>query len=79
MYRARAMLMYEYVDKENSFFVGDAAGRAGDFASTDRKLAVNIGLPFYTPEVSSIYIILYCLLRIRPPSALLPRCRTHRG
>ncbi|VDC03760.1 unnamed protein product [Peniophora sp. CBMAI 1063] len=38
------------IDKENSFFVGDAAGRAEDFASTDRKLAVNIGLPFYTPE-----------------------------
>jgi bifunctional polynucleotide phosphatase/kinase len=39
-------------DKDTSFFVGDAAGRAGDFASTDRKWAVNIGIRFYTPEVS---------------------------
>ncbi|KZV76862.1 PNK3P-domain-containing protein [Peniophora sp. CONT] len=38
------------IDKEDSFFVGDAAGRADDFASTDRKLALNIGIPFYTPE-----------------------------
>ncbi|KAG6335223.1 hypothetical protein ID866_3868 [Astraeus odoratus] len=39
------------IDKEGSFFVGDAAGRPGDFASTDRKWALNIGIPFYTPEV----------------------------
>ncbi|KAJ8675281.1 hypothetical protein QAD02_011067 [Eretmocerus hayati] len=45
------------VDKENSFFVGDAAGRpAGpnkkkkDFSMGDRLLAVNVGLKFYTPE-----------------------------
>ncbi|KAJ8585213.1 PNK3P-domain-containing protein [Rhizopogon salebrosus TDB-379] len=38
------------IDRDASFFVGDAAGRAGDFASTDRKWAVNIGIPFYTPE-----------------------------
>lgn len=40
-------------DKEKSFFVGDAAGRKGDHASTDRKFADNIGLPFHTPEVSN--------------------------
>ena len=79
MYRARAMLMYAYVDKENSFFVGDAAGRAGDFASTDRKLAVNIGLPFYTPEVTPNYISLYRLLRIHLPAALLSRFWANRG
>lgn len=41
-----------------SFFVGDAAGRPDnwksgytkDFASTDRKFAINIGIKFYTPE-----------------------------
>ncbi|KAF9239632.1 HAD-like domain-containing protein [Melanogaster broomeanus] len=38
------------VDKDRSFFVGDAAGRVDDFASTDRKWAINIGIPFYTPE-----------------------------
>ncbi|KAG5455752.1 MAG: hypothetical protein BJ554DRAFT_4722, partial [Olpidium bornovanus] len=46
------------VDIENSFFVGDAAGRVSgsargskkDFAATDRKWAINIGLAFHTPE-----------------------------
>ncbi|KAF9050802.1 PNK3P-domain-containing protein [Hymenopellis radicata] len=43
------------IDKTQSFFVGDAAGRRygpkdKDFASTDRKWALNLGLPFYTPE-----------------------------
>ena len=37
-------------DVPNSFFIGDAAGRTGDHSSTDRKLALNIGLPFHTPE-----------------------------
>lgn len=32
-------------------FVGDAAGRVGDFADTDAKFAQNIGLRFFTPEV----------------------------
>lgn len=44
-------------DLNASFFVGDAAGRQyknqkSDFSSTDRKLALNIGIPFMTPEVS---------------------------
>jgi bifunctional polynucleotide phosphatase/kinase len=43
-------------DKSTSFFVGDAAGRQypkgkGDFSSTDRKWAQNIGITFCTPEV----------------------------
>jgi len=43
------------IDKANSFFVGDAAGRVyskskKDFASTDRKWALNVELPFFTPE-----------------------------
>ncbi|KAI6043096.1 polynucleotide kinase 3'-phosphatase [Pisolithus marmoratus] len=38
------------IDKASSFYVGDAAGRPDDFASTDRKWALNIGIPFYTPE-----------------------------
>lgn len=45
------------IDKNASFFVGDAAGRQypskkSDFSSTDRKLAQNIEIPFHTPEVS---------------------------
>lgn len=38
-------------DLAASFFIGDAAGRPNDHSSTDRKLALNIGLPFQTPEV----------------------------
>lgn len=38
------------IDKSVSFFVGDAAGRKGDFAGTDRKWAQNIDIPFFTPE-----------------------------
>ncbi|KAL9714919.1 DNA kinase/phosphatase Pnk1 [Leucoagaricus gongylophorus] len=43
------------IDLEASFFVGDAAGRQyknrrPDFSSTDRKLALNIGISFKTPE-----------------------------
>ena len=30
--------------------MGDAAGRPNDHSSTDRKLALNIGIPFHTPE-----------------------------
>jgi len=52
------VLIFLYdLDKEVSFFVGDAAGRQypggrADFSSTDRKWAENIGLRFFTPEVS---------------------------
>jgi bifunctional polynucleotide phosphatase/kinase len=44
------------IDIERSIYVGDAAGRpAGsvrvrDFSDSDRKFAINIGIPFYTPE-----------------------------
>ncbi|KAJ7361229.1 polynucleotide kinase 3 phosphatase-domain-containing protein [Mycena albidolilacea] len=46
------------IDKKSSFFVGDAAGRdypknpgkKKDFASTDRKWALNVEIPFFTPE-----------------------------
>lgn len=38
-------------DKKDSYFVGDAAGRPDDFASTDRKFALNVGIQFHTPEV----------------------------
>lgn len=38
------------IDMDNSFFVGDAAGREGDFLDTDKKLAENIGIRFEVPE-----------------------------
>ncbi|KAJ1644004.1 DNA kinase/phosphatase Pnk1 [Coemansia erecta] len=46
------------VDRVNSFFVGDAAGRpagwrpgvAEDFSDSDLAFARNAGVPFYTPE-----------------------------
>ncbi|KAF9257815.1 PNK3P-domain-containing protein [Marasmius fiardii PR-910] len=43
------------IDKLSSFFVGDAAGRQysgkrSDFSGTDRKWALNVGIPFHTPE-----------------------------
>ncbi|KAH0553426.1 hypothetical protein GP486_006506 [Trichoglossum hirsutum] len=44
------------LDLENSFFVGDAAGRPAtdgssqDFSCSDRNFAANIGIRFYTPE-----------------------------
>ena len=47
-------------EKDESFYVGDAAGRVygkdkpPDFAGTDRKWADNVGLTFYTPEVSRL-------------------------
>lgn len=49
-------VLNDITDKSTSFFVGDAAGRQytkgkGDFSSTDRKWAQNIGITFYTPEV----------------------------
>ncbi|KAG5643898.1 hypothetical protein DXG03_009469 [Asterophora parasitica] len=43
------------IDKAQSFFVGDAAGRQytgtkSDFSSTDRKWALNVDISFLTPE-----------------------------
>lgn len=38
------------VDYENSVFVGDAAGRPGDFLDSDAMFAKNVGIEFKTPE-----------------------------
>jgi bifunctional polynucleotide phosphatase/kinase len=35
---------------ELSFYCGDAAGRNSDHADTDRKMALNLDVPFYVPE-----------------------------
>ena len=33
-----------------SYYVGDAAGRTGDWSDCDRMFAERLGVPFYTPE-----------------------------
>jgi len=38
------------IDKDRSFFVGDAAGRKGDFSDSDKGFADAVGLSFQTPE-----------------------------
>ncbi|KFY93102.1 hypothetical protein V498_04546 [Pseudogymnoascus sp. VKM F-4517 (FW-2822)] len=38
------------VDLENSYFVGDAAGREKDYSDCDRHFSMNLGVRFYTPE-----------------------------
>lgn len=38
------------VDKKESFFVGDAAGRGKDHGKSDKEFAANCGLTFYTEE-----------------------------
>lgn len=46
----------DQIDIQNSFYVGDAAGRparpgcAADFSDSDLRFSINIGLPFRTPE-----------------------------
>lgn len=58
------MLMCLSTDRISSFFVGDAAGRQypgrkSDFSSTDRKWALNIGIPFFTPEVIRLEMLFF--------------------
>jgi bifunctional polynucleotide phosphatase/kinase len=38
------------VDYKHSFYVGDAAGRTGDYSCKDRQFASNAGIKFQTPE-----------------------------
>ena len=38
------------INKENSFFVGDALGRKTDFSDSDRVFAENIGIVWHSPE-----------------------------
>ena len=66
VYRKPDTMMWEFmenkfdIDKDNSFYVGGAAGRIKgwsnnkkakkDFACSDREFALNIGIKFFTPE-----------------------------
>jgi bifunctional polynucleotide phosphatase/kinase len=38
------------VDLSKSFYVGDAAGRPGDWAAVDKQFAIAVGIQFKTPE-----------------------------
>jgi len=38
------------IDKDESFFVGDALGRRVDFSDSDKVFAQNIGVRWYSPE-----------------------------
>lgn len=38
------------IDLQNSFFVGDAAGRPNDFLDSDKAFATNVRVKFFTPE-----------------------------
>ncbi|GJQ72382.1 hypothetical protein Trydic_g3465 [Trypoxylus dichotomus] len=58
MWNSLLKLMNETVDMQQSFYVGDAAGREKNWAPhkkkdhsmSDRLFAINIGINFYTPE-----------------------------
>jgi bifunctional polynucleotide phosphatase/kinase len=41
---------YKNINKKESFYCGDAAGRLNDHSDVDRTFALNCGLQFYTPE-----------------------------
>jgi bifunctional polynucleotide phosphatase/kinase len=38
------------IDKDKSFFIGDALGRKTDFSDSDKIFAENIGIPWFSPE-----------------------------
>jgi bifunctional polynucleotide phosphatase/kinase len=38
------------VNKKASFYVGDALGRIGDFADSDKQFAINAGIKYISPE-----------------------------
>jgi bifunctional polynucleotide phosphatase/kinase len=38
------------IDKDKSFFIGDALGRKTDFSDSDKIFAENIGIPWFPPE-----------------------------
>jgi bifunctional polynucleotide phosphatase/kinase len=39
-----------FEENDNSFFVGDAAGRVGDFSDSDKQFAKNLKIKFILPE-----------------------------
>lgn len=54
-YRKPAPFMWQtfiqyYTSTNVNFYCGDAAGRPGDYANSDREFAIAVGIPFMTPE-----------------------------
>lgn len=49
-YRKPDTGMWSDTISEGDFYVGDAAGRSGDFSNSDLLFAKNLGIKFYTPE-----------------------------
>ena len=43
------------IDKSESFFVGDALGRKGDWSDSDKVFAENIGIKYISPEEMFLY------------------------
>lgn len=44
------VLCQDTINKEESFFVGDALGRKTDFSDSDKVFAETIGIKYYSPE-----------------------------
>lgn len=44
------LIKNNYIDKQQSFFVGDALGRKIDFSDCDKQFAINIGIKVLSPE-----------------------------
>lgn len=59
------------IDIDNSFYIGDAAGRSSDFSNSDEKFAQNIGIQFYTPENFIRHYYLNKHLSINPELIIL--------
>ena len=57
---------FPHYDPHLSFYVGDAAGRVGEWSNVDRLFAEKLGIRFYTPE--EMFPI------ITTPTQLFPQC-----
>lgn len=42
--------LFPKIKTDKAFYVGDAAGRKGDWSDKDRVFAERLGIPFFTPE-----------------------------
>jgi bifunctional polynucleotide phosphatase/kinase len=56
-----AFIKDNYIDLNNSFYVGDALGRSGDWSNTDKLFANNIGIDCYAPEDIFYKQVLYSI------------------
>lgn len=58
--------------KITGFYVGDAAGRSDDFACSDRMMAYNAGIPFYTPEEYFLGVPVDSIPWVYPSNPVIP-------